>query len=391
MKKTTSKLIIGLAVGILLAGGIGVIAYGSDGFTNPDITTWFDGEWRAVKIEDQSKDYTGEKVEPDVVLPEGFTYEILKIEKDGEEVALETGAIEIGDYVFTIKVTKGEETRDYFCNLKIVEPQNNVETNVEAKNLSLKLLAVTLAEDGSIIKEFTYSILPEEATNKSINVSVAWADDNSSKSDDDSFKTSKSVQDYVTITKDESSKKITLTCKQAFGSQIIGTITSVDNPNAQASVKVEYRKRRTYDYEILGNTLSSGVNNLEELLDFTFTDGVGTLPFNGTAESVLKFEVGTLNSSVSTSFDNYVTLKNQLLTGESFAKVLAEVNKLDASSYNSVVSIMNSHKTDLVTRDFVYSNEDTGDISGTLVYGFELGSTTIKVENIEISDETIEF
>ena len=81
MRKSTGKLLIGLAVGILLAGAIGTIAYGSDGFTNFDVSTWFDGEWRKIEISDQEKDYTGEKLEPDVVLPEGFSYEIIKIEK----------------------------------------------------------------------------------------------------------------------------------------------------------------------------------------------------------------------------------------------------------------------------------------------------------------------
>ena len=213
MKKSTGKLLIGLAVGILLAGAVGTIAYGSDGFTNFDVSTWFDGEWRQVEILDQEKAYTGEKIEPDITLPKGFSYEIVKIEKEGEELDLESGAIEIGDYVFTIKVTKEDESRDYFCNLKIVEPSNQVETNVDAKNLNLKLLSVMLADDGSVIKEFTYEINPSNASNQSINVSVAWAGDESSSSDDDSFKSGKTVTDYVTIAKDESQKKITLTCK----------------------------------------------------------------------------------------------------------------------------------------------------------------------------------
>ena len=391
MRKSTSKLLIGLAVGVLLAGGIGAIAYGSDGFTNPDFTTWFDGEWRAIEIKDQTKDYTGNKVEPDIVLPDGFSYEITKIEKDGEEIALETGAVEIGDYVFTIKVSKEDETRNYFCNLKVAEPSNNVETNVEAKNLSLKLKAVTLAEDGSIVKEFTYSINPDNATNKSINVSVAWADDGSSSSDDDTFKNSKNVSDYVSITKDESQKKITLTCKQAFGSQVIGTITSVDNPSAKATVKIEYRKRRSYEYEKLGSLLSASVNDVSDLLKFTYKDSVGTLPFNGKAESVLTFEDGIINSSVASVFNSLTTLKSKIVVGTNFTDVLAEVNKLSGVSYNSVVNAINSHKNDLVTRNFTYANEDTGSLSGSISYGFDLGTTTVKVEGIEITEDTIEF
>ena len=391
MKKSTGKLLIGLAVGILLAGAVGTIAYGSDGFTNFDVSTWFDGEWRQVEILDQEKAYTGEKIEPDITLPKGFSYEIVKIEKEGEELDLESGAIEIGDYVFTIKVTKEDESRDYFCNLKIVEPSNQVETDVEAKNLSLKLSAVMLAEDGSVTKEFTYTITPDNATNQSINVSVAWAENDSSATDDDSFKNSKTVTDYVTISKDEAQKKITLTCKQAFGSQVIANISSVDNPEVKASVKVEYRKKRTYTYENVGQTLSSSVTSVEDLLNFTYSDSVGTLPFNGVAEDVLTFEDGTINSSVSSSFTGYTDLMNALNKGTEFSAILNEVNALESSAYNSITSVMNAHKTDLITRSFTFSNADANTLNGSITYGVDLGSTTIKVTNISVSDDSIEF
>ena len=391
MRKSTGKLLIGLAVGILLAGAIGTIAYGSDGFTNFDVSTWFDGEWRKIEISDQEKDYTGGKLEPDIALPEGFSYEIIKIENAGEEVDLQVGAVEIGDYVFTIKVTKEDESRNYFCNLKIVEPDNQVETDVEAKNLSLKLAAVMLAEDGSVTKEFTYTITPENATNQSINVSVAWAENDSSTTDDDSFKNSKTVTDYVTIAKDEAQKKITLTCKQAFGSQVIANISSVDNPEAKASVKVEYRKKRTYAYENVGQTLSSSVTSVEDLLNFTYSDSVGTLPFNGIAEDVLTLQDGTINSSVSSNFTGYTNLMNALNKGTDFSAILDEVNALDSGAYNSITSAMNAHKTDLITRSFIFSNADANTLSGSITYGVDLGATTIKVTDITVNDDSIEF
>ena len=391
MKKSTGKLLIGLAVGILLAGAVGTIAYGSDGFTNFDVSTWFDGEWRQVEILDQEKAYTGEKIEPDITLPKGFSYEIVKIEKEGEELDLESGAIEIGDYVFTIKVTKEDESRDYFCNLKIVEPSNQVETNVDAKNLNLKLLSVMLADDGSVIKEFTYEINPSNASNQSINVSVAWAGEESSSSDDDSFKSGKTVTDYVTIAKDESQKKITLTCKQAFGSQVLANVVSIDNPEAKASVKVEYRKKRTHSYEISGNTISSSVISVDDLINFTYQDSVGTLPFNGEAEDVFSLEDGTINSAVSSVFTGHTNLINALTQGSDFSTILSEVNSLEADAYNDVVEAMNSYSTDLITRSWTFSNADTNSLSGTITYGVDLGTTTVKVEGIIIGDTSIEF
>ena len=389
MRKSTGKLLIGLAVGILLAGAIGTIAYGSDGFTNFDVSTWFDGEWRKIEISDQEKDYTGEKIEPDIALPEGFSYEIIKIENEGEEVDLQVGAVEIGDYVFTIKVTKENESRNYFCNLKIVEPDNQVETDVEAKNLSLKLAAVMLAEDGSVTKEFTYSITPENATNQSINVSVAWAENDSSATDDDSFKNSKTVTDYVTIAKDESQKKITLTCKQAFGSQVIANISSVDNPEAKASVKVEYRKRRTYSINQIAQTLSNSKLQQQELVEATFVDGIGTLPSLDPGVTHWEMGVVTINSSVSSFFDKYVELKESF--NNVFNVVLSEVNKLSGASYNEVVETMNAHKTDLLSMNISYKTSDTTLASSTITYGIDLGATSIKVEGIQVGDDSIEF
>lgn len=389
MRKSTGKLLIGLAVGILLAGGIGAIAYGSDGFTNPDINTWFDADWRAIEIKDQTKDYTGTKLEPDVVLPEGFTYEIVKIEKDGEEVSLETGAVQIGDYVFTLKVTKGEESRDYFCNLSVVEPENQLEEKIEAKNLNLKLLAVNIAEDGSITKEFTYTITPENATNQSINVSVAWAGDDSSTTDDNAFKSGKNVTDYVTISKEEAQKKITLTCSEAFGTQIIASITSVDNPNASASVKVEYRKRRTYSINQIAQTLSNSKLQQSELVEATFVDGIGTLPSLDPGATHWETGVVTINSSVSSIFDKYVELKESF--NNVFNVVLSEVNKLSGASYNEVVETMNAHETDLLSMNISYKTSETILASSTITYGIDLGATSIKVEGIQVGDDSIEF
>lgn len=382
-KSKTGKIIL-TVLGLLLVGGaVATITAGA-------LTDWTFGlndPFSKVKIESQEVIYDGTAKSLSVEIPEGADVEV-SITKDGEPVE---ECVEIGVYRFTYKITIDEVTKEYVADLTIVEPDNQVETDVEAKNLSLKLSAVMLAEDGTVTKEFTYTITPENATNQSINVSVAWAENDSSATDDDSFKNSKTVTDYVTISKDEAQKKITLTCKQAFGSQVIANISSVDNPEATASVKVEYRKKRTYTYENVGQTLSSSVTSVEDLLNFTYSDSVGTLPFNGDAEDVLTFQDGTINSSVSSSFTGYTSLMNALNKGTDFSAILDEVNALESSAYNSITSVMNAHKTDLITRSFIFSNADANTLSGSITYGVDLGSTTIKVTDITISDDSIEF
>ena len=227
MKKSTGKLLIGLAVGVLLAGGIGAIAYGSDGFTNSDISTWFDGEWRAINFEDQTKEYTGSKIEPDIVLPDGFTYEITKIEKDGEEVDLETGAVASGDYVFTIAITKTSdgEIRNYFVNLKI-DADGELPTEIKANNLKFRTLKVEALSSGEIVKEMSYSVEPGDADQTIELVSI--------------LKDGSDATSFVTCSIDRLQKKITLTCKQAFDSKITITVRHKTATGVQGTITCDY-------------------------------------------------------------------------------------------------------------------------------------------------------
>ena len=384
-KKSNVGKIILVALGVLLAGGAAAtIAAGA-------LTDWTFGindAFSDVKIESQTVVYDGTAKKLSIELPEGATYELTITDSEGEVVS---EAKDIGVYEFAYKVTIGEETREYHATLTIEEEENQVEEKVEAQNMNLKLKAVNLLADGAVAKVFTYSITPENATNKSINVSVAWAGNDSSSQDDDNFKNSKTVTDYVTASKNESEQQITVTCSQAFGSQILVTVQSVDNSDAKASIKVEYRKKRTHSYEVQGQTISSSVTSAEDLIEFTYTDTVGTLPFNGTAEDVFSFQSGTINSSVSSTFTGYSTLLTALKDGTDFTAILNAVNALDNEAYNKVTSAMNAHKTDLITRSWTFSNSDTNTLSGSITYGVDLGSTSIKVEGITIGDTAIEF
>ena len=239
MKKSTGKLLIGLAVGVLLAGGIGAIAYGSDGFTNSDISTWFDGEWRAINFEDQTKEYTGSKIEPDI-LPDGFTYEITKIEKDGEEVDLETGAVASGDYVFTISITKTEdgEKRDYFVNLTI-SAENEFPTEVKANNLKIRTLKVQALANGDIVKTLSYSVEPSDADQSLEVISI--------------LKNDADASSIVSCSIDSSAKTITLTCKEAFDSQIIVKLRHKVATNVEASIVCDYKKKiLSTDFSVFG-------------------------------------------------------------------------------------------------------------------------------------------
>ena len=115
------------------------------------------------------------------------------------------------------------------------------------------------------------------------------------------------------------------------------------------------------------------------------------MPFNGEAEDVFSLEDGTINSAVSSVFTGHTNLINALIQGSDFSTILSEVNSLEADAYNDVVEAMNSHSTDLITRSWTFSNADTNSLSGTITYGVDLGTTTVKVEGIIIGDTSIEF
>ena len=82
---------------------------------------------------------------------------------------------------------------------------------------------------------------------------------------------------------------------------------------------------------------------------------------------------------------------NALNKGTDFDAILDEINALDSGAYNSITSAMNAHKTDLITRSFIFSNADANTLSGSITYGVDLGATTIKVTDITINDDSIEF
>lgn len=332
MKKSTGKLLIGLAVGVLLAGGIGAIAYGSDGFTNSDISTWFDGEWRAINFEDQTKEYTGSKIEPDIVLPDGFTYEITKIEKDGEEVDLETGAVASGDYVFTIAITKTSdgETRNYFINLKI-DAEGELPTKVESNYIQLRTLKVAALESGNIEKTISYTVTGNQETYNDFYVQVSF------------FDSSSGVDQYLTASVDNESKIITLNCLQAFNKQIYVDLISSINPKVSARITCDYKEK----------LLSEGKVNISGV-DITLNDTT-----NIEIETVAPvYSIGTVTADDKVTAENFSVDFNYVKAGgydwdalfiadSSLKSSISSKWKVNGVEYNSRQEVLNVIKTNV--------------------------------------------
>lgn len=95
----------------------------------------------------------------------------------------------------------------------------------------------TYASDNSLSKVLTATVDNEDAKKLSYSWSVAFKNNSST------WAKGKNISDYVTVEKSSSSDlQATVTCKQAFGEQIIVTVSS-DYGSASASCTVDYKKR----------------------------------------------------------------------------------------------------------------------------------------------------
>lgn len=155
---------------------------------------------------------------------------------------------------------------------------------IEASGILLSA-AVASADESGVTQRFTATITPSDATNQKVNWSVAFKNAGSE------WANGKNISDYVTVTPtSDGSLNADVTCKAAFGEQIILTVTSRDNAEAKATATVDYRKK-VIDCEIKLNGSNSDV------VDFSLA---GT-SYNITATPVMS--VGTLSNEQSVSIN----------------------------------------------------------------------------------------
>ena len=108
----------------------------------------------------------------------------------------------------------------------------------DAVGMLLSYGEASVASDGSTTQTITASIEPYDAGNQQVDWSVAFKDANSA------WASGKNLSDYVTIAAEsDGSKTAIVTCKQAFGEQVIITCTARDNADIFATATIDYAKR----------------------------------------------------------------------------------------------------------------------------------------------------
>ncbi len=148
----------------------------------------------------------------------------------------------------------------------IVEEQPNVDST---NNIRVKL--VQRATNDSTTTSYTVTATVSDLSSSLVNMSVAWKNPSST------WASGKTVTNYVTITQSSSGSTTgTLKCIQAFGEQVILTVTARADTSKKATATVDYVKRVS---SVLLTPSCGSTTNLMDNVFFTATPtyGVGTL------------------------------------------------------------------------------------------------------------------
>lgn len=148
----------------------------------------------------------------------------------------------------------------YFTNGFKTNPFDKTETSdsgmttdsIISNGISVKALTTKDNGDGTVTKTFTYTVQPEGATNQEITVKAQ-------------YKGGEDCSAVVTATVDTGKKTVSVTNKADFDKQVEVILTSVDNPEATATVTVDYVKK--VKSVSVNDTLDPDVG---EVLDYTF-------------------------------------------------------------------------------------------------------------------------
>lgn len=117
-----------------------------------------------------------------------------------------------------------------FNNMDMVKDSSDY-VSINSNGISVRMLSVKDNSYGEKDQTFTYSIMPENATEQGIFVEINYVDGEGDCS---------SVMDYVV---NEEKKEVTLSCKGPFSTQIEVKLISKDNEDVTASIVLNYVKK----------------------------------------------------------------------------------------------------------------------------------------------------
>lgn len=113
----------------------------------------------------------------------------------------------------------------------------------EINNIRFSQVTENLLSDGTIQKQVKFTIEPSTADYNNLNAAINWNMTYEDSFESEDWYVDKNVLDYVDYQLDGENKTLTFNCYQPFGTEIIFTLSSKDDPNTNASIKINYNRR----------------------------------------------------------------------------------------------------------------------------------------------------
>lgn len=261
----------------------------------------------------------------------------------------------------------------------------------------------TYASSTAVLAETTLkvTVVPSNATNQRMSWSVAFNNPSSS------WATGKTATDYVKVIPASDTLSAKVQCLQAFGEQIVVTVTSQNNPQATARCKADFVKR----FMGASSNRSAGeiVNfNTTINIDYSASYGDGTIQGTLTPKNFyIKLDDDLFNTCKSAvTSGNFVFNQNSSLGTLSASTLSATVSLEDCTRwmshtggdssqgraqwqtafYNYVkLHSGNTHATITIQFDYTHQGLASSTREVTLPVRFSLSSIEVNVTSISLS------
>ena len=322
-----------------------------------------------------------------------ITQSVISSKAGNAEIPISPGGSQEATSSFIVSSEKNEAALMSLCAVPLSAETNNG--------------TVALSENSYTLQA---TLKPDNTSNQSVDWSAAWKNASSS------WVNGKSVSDYVTVTP-SGSLTATVTCKEAFGEQVIITATTKDGTNLSAQSVCDYVKRVTktqlkvpkssmsddlgfdtatssgpWYVKLYPNVGGTGVSSMTA----TPVCGVGTIDDNLTTViryslsnnfySVLASKGYTINSSDYVSVNNATSFQNntggcQTLFGSNFFSNVNYANAVITS-----LGVAGNCMEFTVTTTGEYSN-----CTNTYKAFVNTSAMPVKATSVNIGDSNIKF
>ena len=169
------------------------------------------------------------------------------------------------------------------------EPALTTETLSATAVENIRFLKVEERElaDGVIEKKIGYELVPADAKNADFNCYLSWSEEQDAHKENATWKEGKDIGDYMTYALDTTRKELTFRCLQPFGHEIQFVMAAPSNPDIQAKLSMDYRRKLLSPASITANNiLKDGTSLSYKVTNETYsigTIGEGTRELKATA------------------------------------------------------------------------------------------------------------